>query len=304
MKSKLIGVPRTLLYYNVAEKLESFFDLLEVNLLVSPPTSKSLIKKGNSFSIDEACLPVKAGLGHLDYLANNGADAIFMPRVVSIERNKYICPKFLGLPEYCTSLMPHLPPLISPTIDLRTKNGIKKFCMDLGKELKIQPFKVKEALFKVKPEKRNKPKLMGKELNIAVLGHSYNIYDPGLNLAILEKTKKYANVKTVEDYTENELNMGRDLLPKPLFWSYGEQIAAAAISSMEKGEVQGIIVVTSFGCGPHSFITEIIEQHYKKRKQIPILYLTLDEHSAEAGLITRLEAFMDLLTLRREKIWA
>ncbi|WP_353892327.1 acyl-CoA dehydratase activase-related protein [Proteinivorax hydrogeniformans] len=304
MKNKLIGIPKTLLYYNVSEKVEEFFNILGVETLISPPTTKAFIKRGNSFSIDEACLPVKAGLGHLDYLANAGVDAIFLPRVVAIEKKKYICPKFLGLPEYCLSLMPHLPKLISPRIDLRTNNGLKKFCVELSRELDISPTKIRKTINKLNDKKPKKQKVMNKEVNVAVLGHSYNIYDPGLNSGILEKVKNYADVKTVEDYTDVELKMGKDLLPKPLFWSYGEEIAAAALSSMEKGEVQGIIVVTSFGCGPHSFVTEIIEQHRKKRRQTPIMFLTLDEHSAEAGLITRIEAFMDLLMLRREKLWA
>ena len=60
-------------------------------------------------------------------------------------------------------------------------------------------------------------------------------------------------------------------------------------------------LVVSFGCGPDSLICELIERFYKRQQQIPVLLLTLDEHTGEAGIITRLEAFVDMLRWREAK---
>jgi predicted nucleotide-binding protein (sugar kinase/HSP70/actin superfamily) len=52
------------------------------------------------------------------------------------------------------------------------------------------------------------------------------------------------------------------------------------------------VYISSFGCGPDSFITHFFR---KAMSDKPYLQLELDEHSADAGLITRIEAFMDSL---------
>ena len=62
-----------------------------------------------------------------------------------------------------------------------------------------------------------------------------------------------------------------------------------------------MILVFAFGCGPDSLVRELIEQDLIKPGRIPTLSLVLDEHTAEVGLLTRLEAFVDMLQ-RRKKV--
>ena len=70
---------------------------------------------------------------------------------------------------------------------------------------------------------------------------------------------------------------------------------------IEKGQIDGMIHVTAFGCGPDSMVDRYIELEIKDKKDIPYMSLMIDEHSAEAGMITRLEAFIDMLRRRREQ---
>ena len=67
-----------------------------------------------------------------------------------------------------------------------------------------------------------------------------------------------------------------------------------------QGKCRGIIHLISFGCGPDSLVGELVERR-ARRKGFPFLLLTLDEHSGETGLLTRLEAFVDTLQWRRGK---
>ena len=46
-----------------------------------------------------------------------------------------------------------------------------------------------------------------------------------------------------------------------------------------------------------SLIIEIIQQRFA-RFDIPLMCLTLDEHAADTGLVTRVEAFVDMLNWR------
>ncbi|QNO16212.1 hypothetical protein HYG86_16240 [Alkalicella caledoniensis] len=315
-----IGIPRALLYYDFLPHVDTFFKALGVEVIISPPTTKKIIEKGNQLSIDEACLPVKVCMGHLAYFEDTKVDGVFLPRVISIEKNKFICPKFLGLPDYAKGALKGKINIFSPDIKI---SSLKEFTDSLtyfSKELSIPKKNVITALKEVNKsygrykdkltsgtnlidfiDKKNSPK---KDLKIALLGHGYNIYDKGINLDIFDKMTECAEVKTIEMYTEKELAMGRQELPKPLFWTYGEKILAAALYSLKYSDVDGIVVVTAFGCGPDSFITELIGQAQRNYTKTPLMTLTLDEHSAEAGLVTRLEAFTDLLTLRRKKLWA
>ena len=59
-----------------------------------------------------------------------------------------------------------------------------------------------------------------------------------------------------------------------------------------KDNVDGIILVSSFPCGPDSICNEII---IRKVKDIPIINLIVDEEMSVTGLITRLESFIDII---------
>jgi len=54
----------------------------------------------------------------------------------------------------------------------------------------------------------------------------------------------------------------------------------------------------SFGCGVDSFVCDLIERRVRKTKDVPFIILTLDEHSGQAGMDTRLEAFIDMVRWR------
>ena len=64
-------------------------------------------------------------------------------------------------------------------------------------------------------------------------------------------------------------------------------------------KIDGIITLTAFGCGPDSLMIEDIRRKAKQFSK-PILNLTIDEHTGEAGFITRIEAFIDLIKRRRQ----
>jgi len=61
---------------------------------------------------------------------------------------------------------------------------------------------------------------------------------------------------------------------------------------LDKEDIDGIIYLMSFGCGVDSFVCDLIERRVRKTKDVPFIILTLDEHSGQAGMDTRLEAFM------------
>ncbi|MCX8130364.1 MAG: hypothetical protein N3I35_09725, partial [Clostridia bacterium] len=63
-------------------------------------------------------------------------------------------------------------------------------------------------------------------------------------------------------------------------------------------DIHGIIYLMTFGCGVDSFISDLVERKVRRARDIPFVVLTIDEHSGEAGMDTRLEAFIDMIRWR------
>jgi predicted nucleotide-binding protein (sugar kinase/HSP70/actin superfamily) len=78
---------------------------------------------------------------------------------------------------------------------------------------------------------------------------------------------------------------------REMYWRYGQRILAAAKIIKEDPRLYAIYI-SNFGCGPDSFISHFFRDLSKGK---PYLQLEIDEHSADAGAITRCEAFLDSL---------
>lgn len=140
--------------------------------------------------------------------------------------------------------------------------------------------------------------VQGRSLKIAVIGHVYNIYDRYINMDMLDKLKKNGvQTITVEMIDEGEINRNAALLNKPMFWNFGRKAVGSAFHLIGGKELDGIIYVMSFGCGIDSFVCDLIERKVRRESAIPFIVLTLDEHSGEAGMNTRLEAFIDMIRI-------
>jgi len=108
---------------------ETFFHELGIEVVLSAPTTKVILNNGVKSCVDEACLPIKIFHGHVLDLKDR-VDYLFIPRLKSVARNEYICPKFCGLPEMIKySIKENLPPIIDVEINLRKnpKNLFKFF---------------------------------------------------------------------------------------------------------------------------------------------------------------------------------
>ena len=149
------------------------------------------------------------------------------------------------------------------------------------------------------PECENRPP--SPCLRVGVIGHPYNIYDRYISMDLLRKLADHGvEARPVEAVDEADINRHASRLAKPMFWNYGRLAYGAALHMAESGEVEGFICLSSFGCGIDSFVNDLIERHIRRRHGIPLITMTIDEHSGEAGFNTRLEAFVDMLQWRRQ----
>ena len=94
--------------------------------------------------------------------------------------------------------------------------------------------------------------------------------------------------------TIEQLKGGMNLLHSSLYWANQYEMTGCAGHYFTDNKIDGIITITAFGCGPDSLMLEDIKRKAKNYSK-PLLNLTIDEHTGEAGFITRIEAFCDML---------
>jgi predicted nucleotide-binding protein (sugar kinase/HSP70/actin superfamily) len=316
-----IGIPRALFYYYYFPLWKTFFQNLGLEVVLSPKTDKRMVDLGVQKTVDEVCFPVKIYFGHTILLSNQ-VDYLFVPRLISVESKKYICPKFMGLPDMIRSNLPHLPEIIDTTFDA-SKNpvGIWEAMEEVGQRFSREKALIarawQEALLAQKTFEKAQKSAMNTstlfdddhsrvihqdppEATIALLGHGYNLYDTFAGMDIPGKLAgRNVKVITPEMLPENRIEEAVRILPKRPFWTLGQKVMGSVLYLMDDAKIDGFIHVASFGCGPDSLIGELAERYVRRESRRPFLALTIDEHTGEAGLETRLEAFLDMIKRRK-----
>ncbi|MDA8443126.1 MAG: acyl-CoA dehydratase activase-related protein, partial [Peptococcaceae bacterium] len=264
---------------------------------------------------------VKVFFGHVATLQQLEVDYIFLPRIVSMERQTYLCPKLLGFPEVVTALIPDLPPVLTADFNLRKdKRELDYTLQAVGRQLGFTLKQIAPAIAAAKLAQLRFEHLMqagqdftlalkgrGVEssapesgLTIAVLGHAYMLYDGFSSLDLQSKLNKLGvKVVTPERVPPSLIDQQLAELPKKIFWSHSKRILGAGYAFGVDPGVHGLIHLSCFGCGPDSMVGDMVERMCRRYAK-PFMMLTLDEHTGEAGLVTRLEAYVDMLTRRAE----
>lgn len=322
----VVGYPATLSYFSYYPFWRAFLEELKHDLLLSPPSSRRILDLGVLETVSDACVPIKLAHGHALALASR-VDFLLVPRFVSVRRKATFCPKFLGLPDMLRATLDGLPPLLDNRIDLAKGRGeLRRVCGKIGARLGAGYFAVGRAYRKARRCQREYQKLLldhwfpleafgrifegkGQEprregsLNLAVLGYPYQVHDPYISVNLLSNLERMGvNVWTAEMVPEKVLLKYAGRLPKELFWQYSRQVVWATYYYQEQNFIDGIIHVTAFGCGPDAMVDKIMELETRARGKVPFMSLAIDEQTGEAATLTRLEAFVDMIRLRRGRL--
>jgi predicted nucleotide-binding protein (sugar kinase/HSP70/actin superfamily) len=124
---------------------------------------------------------------------------------------------------------------------------------------------------------------------VIVSGRPYNLHDERLNLRLGQNLAKIGITGLPMDFVDLSKV---DLSDFPnMYWGLGAQILRTAKYVKAHPNMFGLHL-TNFSCGADSFL----EHFYRTiMEEKPYLILELDEHSAVAGMMTRLEAFKNVI---------
>ena len=320
--SKKVGIPRALFFYNYFPLWNTFFEELGAEVVVSGNTTKKIIDDGSKTCVDEACLPIKVFYGHVIELRDK-VDFLLIPRFTSVSKGEFICPKFGGLPDMIRNTITGLPEIIDVDVDFwKNESNALISAFEVGGYFTNERRKIRKAYRKAIEsfiEYRNEVKngvlpddILNKKLrlikktdeprlNIAVIGHSYNVYDSYVNMDMVNKLKNNGiNILTIDMVNSKVVKEKAKTLSKKMFWNYGTRAIGSTMHFLDRKDIDGIIYLMSFGCGIDSFVSDLIERRVRRKKELPFIVLTIDEHSGEAGMDTRIEAFIDMIRWRKK----
>jgi len=298
-----IGIPRALIYWKQPHFWETFFENLGVKILLSPETNKEIVEMGVQASDPETCFAEKVFFGHLLWL-DGKCDYIFTPRLKTNKEKLEYCPKFFGIPDLAKILVKS--PILTETFDEK-KERCEKTLKRLGRKLNKNQREIegaaKIAFLKEKESKEREKEdflkeMETKEKKIVLVSHPYNLYDDYINLGVKEKLRKlgaqpiFIDGVPINEIRNPESEIRNEGYPK-FHWEFGKEIMEK-IDTILNYNIAGAIEISSFQCGCDAVLKEFVEKKFKQNK-IPFLYLLIDEHTGEAGIQTRLEAFIDTI---------
>jgi len=295
-----IGIPRASALLDQLPFWTPFFARLGYEVVPSQPSSQTTFQAGLRRLPAETCLPIKLAFGHVQELVEARVDRIFLPSILTRsednESMSHTCPYVQAVPYMVKAALSES--FLTPEVHL--SRGEDVFVAGLAPalaELGVGRHAIAEAYrdasaawaeFRRQLVQVGCDVLQDVERAIVVIGKPYNVLDPYLNLNLLHHVRHLGVLAIPMWYLPIE-EVRLDARPDQLPWHLNRMIVRAA-RYCQRDERLFPILVSNFGCGPDAFTQMHLEQMLAGR---PSLVLEFDEHRAEAGLVTRLEAFLD-----------
>ncbi|MEE8425337.1 MAG: acyl-CoA dehydratase activase, partial [Elusimicrobiota bacterium] len=307
-----IGIPRASLYFELLPLWAALFKDLGYEIVLSAQSSKELLAKGVRKLSADACLPVKLAYSHSLDLISEKADFIFLPSILDLPapfgspEQCVTCPYTQSLPYMVRSAMKgrFLIPQINMSVEI---DGLPEGLESLADDLDVSVHRLRSAYQRGKEAHlefkasllRRGDEVLDSRLDWAVvlIGKPYNVYDSFLNLNLVRHLARLGVTAIPYEYIskagDEHLDESWDELP----WRFNRDYIKAALTVRSDARLYPI-VVSNFGCGPDGFTIKHLEKILEGR---PSLQLEFDEHRGEAGMVTRLEAFLDEIAAHRAK---
>jgi predicted CoA-substrate-specific enzyme activase len=313
-----VAFPRALIFYELFPYWRTLFEHLGAEVLVTQPTNRDIAARSAEYAAVETCFPVKLMFGHVLDSLEQDADFVFLP---SVPNRENVAP---GVPEnnYCTFVpaAPHLvtahvafpaggPRPLKLAIHLQWPRIKRQQLRQLARTLGVSDRQMEGADAAAEAAQRDFSEALrrrGREIldwlppeqvAIAIIGRPYNTCDPGACQDLPFKLRKLGVLPIPVDMLPVQ---DVDLTDRveSVFWRGAQSILSAARLIRTDPRLQAIYV-TNFNCGPDSFLLSFFRRELGAK---PFLELEFDDHTADAGVVTRCEAFLESLRMGRGKV--
>ena len=297
-----VGIPRALTTHSLFPLYSTFFAGLGLEVVLSKVDPRGELKSYSGF-----CFPAQIAHGALLDLAERGVDLVFLPHIVRMPqdnpcRDSYLCPVTQAGPYFLAKAFPDLR-LLSPVLDFTRGYEASLALVDLAvrelgkpRQLAEQAWaaavraqtEVERALGELGQRALEEAVRAGKPA-ILLAGRSYNAFTPEGSQSVGKKLS----------------SMGVNVIPAdclapigegPTVWYAANQILNAVALARQHPNLF-LLCVSNFSCTIDAFTHAMLASELGSK---PYLILEIDAHTADAGVQTRLEAFLDIVTNYRE----
>lgn len=307
-----VGIMRSLLMNTYYPLWAHFF----VSLGMRPVLSDEVSQEGIDQCAAAFCYPCEISHGCFHNLMSKDTDYVFLPHVTGIfVKNGYnparTCPLVQGEPYYLNNTFlfrrASAPLILSPVINF--SNSMKtqrKGLRSLALSLKVSEDQIDKAFEQASDVQQKVFAAMlnlGQEalaqveqepdrIGVILFGRPYNAFAPEANKGIPHKFASRGYTIIPVDC----LDLADQPVKDHMFWGMGQFNLKGAEFIKHHPQLFGTFI-TNFSCGPDSFIVGYFRDILEKK---PSLTLELDNHTADAGLETRIEAFLDIVARYRK----
>jgi predicted nucleotide-binding protein (sugar kinase/HSP70/actin superfamily) len=287
-----IGVPRSILHFEFGGAVERFLQTLGVEVLVSPHTNREIFSAGKRLVIDELCFPIKVFVGHVAHLAAQNVNRIVIPVIVGHENDRmFPChPRSRLADIVCALGVCSRDRLLTPAFRFDCAGLTEDGFLELGRMLGFPEAASASAL----TQARRQASPEGCEQRpggptIGVVGRPYVVEDAWMTNQLVERLTSLG-CRIMTEGADARIDYAPD--GTGLHFALAARTVTLARTFDADPSVDGILFLLPFNCGPDGDIA----RHLNLTIDTPMLTLVLDELQSSAGLVTRLEAFVDLVS--------
>jgi predicted CoA-substrate-specific enzyme activase len=307
-----VGINRSFLMFSLYPLFYNFFNKLGYRVVLS---DECLVEGMDKVSAP-FCYPCHQAHGHLQNLIEKKPDHIFLPQIKEIYQKKSVsykehynaaCFTVQGETYILQSVFPEVKnKVLDPILNFRKGWGTQEAeFLEMAKQLGKSGKLAKKAYdFAVKQQRACNAdiKKMGRRalkglkkdkdrIALVVFGRPYNAFNPEGNLGIPKKLTS----RGFEVIPFDALPFEGEDCENTMHWAMGQMITKAGHLVKKHPQLFGVYI-TNFSCGPDSFLLRYFREDQGKK---PSLTLELDEHTADVGANTRLDAFLDIVASYR-----
>lgn len=300
----VVGINRSLLMNTWFPLFNTFFRQLDLGVVLpAEPDPEGMEQRGAPF-----CHPVELAHGGMGALIKQKPDCFFLPhfRYLPLKSGDRSCACVLvqGEPYYLRTAFSELErsKVFSPVLNMQEgPENIRSVMLETARKMGISKLRASSAFDEALKAQQcfftdieSEGLRVLEELDqdsgrkgIVLFGRPYNAFSSWANKAIPAKFAT-RGVDVIPCDMLPRSGKGND--KRNMYWAMGEIIMDAAVTCAGRNNLFGTYI-TNFSCGPDSFLLGYFRDVMGRK---PSLTLELDSHVADAGLETRIEAFLDI----------
>ncbi len=314
--SIILGIPRVLGFFDHYPFWHALFSHCGLGLVLSPPSTVEISEKAmGTVMSDNICFPAKLVHGHIDHLAQNGADRIFFPIVVYEQNeyeyalNSYNCPLVSSYADVIESAVNPLKrwgvPLDRPVINFADLKLLTRACYEYLRLFNIKKSVVKKGVqagmkayrdFKEQMQEKSaqlvRQAIADQSLLIVIASRPYHA-DSLINHKLPAMLGRMG-IDTITEDAVPVLKTGLDNVRVITQWAWPNRIFNAASWVAKQPENIQMVQINSFGCGPDAIVVDEVKallNRYGKNQTL----IKVDEISSPGSVRLRLRSMVESL---------